>query len=178
MSETNTEIAALLRELKDKQEIHEVVLRYCRAADRCDLDLARSCYHEDATDNHGMYTGDSSSFLSYAFDSLSTMVCTQHFVTNVLIEINGDVAVSDAACLAFHRMPSGESGLADHWVGLRFLDRMERRNGPWKIAQRTIAYDWSRVDPVDRQWSMDGYVRSLRSSQDISYAMLKELRDL
>jgi SnoaL-like domain len=176
-SDPTSECLTFLRELKDKQDIHELVLRYCRAADRCDRELARSCYHDDATDNHGMYSGDAGSFLAYAFDSLATMICTQHFVTNVLIEVNGDAAVSDASCLAFHRMPSETSDLADHWVGLRFLDRMERRDGKWKIARRTIVYEWSRVDPVDRQWSMNGYVRGLRSSEDLSYSMLKELRD-
>ncbi|ADP80910.1 nuclear transport factor 2 family protein [Pseudofrankia inefficax] len=164
-----------LRALLDRQEIQDVLTRYCRAADRCDAELMRSCYHDDAVDNHGMFDGAASAFVPYAQESLRTMICTQHFLTNVAIEVRGDAAVSDAYCLAFHRMPSRGGGLADHWVGLRFVDRMERRDGRWKIARRTIAYEWSRVDPVAREWSLAGYVRGARSGDDISYELLREL---
>ncbi|WP_221890845.1 nuclear transport factor 2 family protein [Microbispora sp. KK1-11] len=37
-------------EWSDQQEIHEVVLRYCRGVDRLDMDLVRSAYHPDAID--------------------------------------------------------------------------------------------------------------------------------
>jgi hypothetical protein len=167
--------AVMVRELKDRQEITDVLLRYCRAADRFDMELARTCYHDDATDNHGMFVGDVPSFISYATEGLATMVCTQHHLTNVIVEVEGDAAVSDASCLAFHRMPSKDGGLADHWVGLRFVDRLERRGGPWKIARRVVVYEWSRVDPVGRQWAMDDFVRGERSRDDISYALFDEL---
>ena len=42
-----------LRVLLDKQEIHEVLMRYCRGIDRCDAELLHSVYHPDATDDHG-----------------------------------------------------------------------------------------------------------------------------
>ena len=34
-----------LRVLLDKQEIHEVLMRYCRGIDRCDSELLHSVYH-------------------------------------------------------------------------------------------------------------------------------------
>ena len=40
--------AALLGDLLDREAIREVLARYCRAADRCDEDLLRTCYHRDA----------------------------------------------------------------------------------------------------------------------------------
>ena len=44
-----------LSRLLDRNEIEEVVLRYCRGIDRRDFDLVRSCYHPDATDRHGSF---------------------------------------------------------------------------------------------------------------------------
>src|ERR1700712_2556055 len=41
-----------------KQEIHEALARYARGIDRGDGELARSAYHEDATDDHGFTVGD------------------------------------------------------------------------------------------------------------------------
>ena len=49
---------ATLRELLDKQALHELVLTYCRACDRRDLRLLCSLYHDDAIDDHGsMFKG-------------------------------------------------------------------------------------------------------------------------
>ena len=35
-----------------KQDITDVLMRYCRAVDRIDAALLRSCYHPDATEDH------------------------------------------------------------------------------------------------------------------------------
>lgn len=42
-----------LRRLRDRQQIEDVLVRYSRAIDRADIELLRSCYHEDATEDHG-----------------------------------------------------------------------------------------------------------------------------
>ena len=47
-----------VRELLDAEQIRDVILRYCHAADRGDWDLARSCYHPDALDDHGIFSGN------------------------------------------------------------------------------------------------------------------------
>ena len=46
-----------LEELVAKQEISELLHRYCRGIDRFDRDLVRSCYHDDADDDHGIFRG-------------------------------------------------------------------------------------------------------------------------
>ena len=48
-----------VEELIARQEITDVLHRYCRAVDRRDPDLLRSVYHPDATDDHGVYAGRS-----------------------------------------------------------------------------------------------------------------------
>jgi deazaflavin-dependent oxidoreductase (nitroreductase family) len=42
-----------LQRLLDKDEIYECWLKYCRGVDRCDADLMRQAYHEDAFEDHG-----------------------------------------------------------------------------------------------------------------------------
>ena len=48
-----------LQRLLDEDAIKKVHLRYCRAIDRRDFDLLRTCYHPDAEDDHrvGWQTG-------------------------------------------------------------------------------------------------------------------------
>ena len=44
-----------IQKLIDKQEIYEVLTRYCQGVDRCDVELIKSVYHEDAqeeTESH------------------------------------------------------------------------------------------------------------------------------
>ena len=46
----DAETAALVRELKDRQEIYDCIMRYCRGIDRLDRDMLLSAYHPDAVD--------------------------------------------------------------------------------------------------------------------------------
>ena len=57
MSEELADLKRDVRKLLDKQEIYEVLCRYCRALDRGDEKLLRSVYHPDAIDHHGIFDG-------------------------------------------------------------------------------------------------------------------------
>src|SRR5690348_975727 len=89
-------IADLERQLRgvlDRQEIYDCLMRYCRGIDRGDLELARSAYHPDALDDHGIYCGNSWEFVESAIaDCQNFKIRTQHSVTNVTYDIAGDVA--------------------------------------------------------------------------------------
>ena len=60
-----------LERLESRQVIHDVLMRYCRAVDRLDLELLRSCYHEDSWDDHGHYKGDGHAFAEFIVTSLA-----------------------------------------------------------------------------------------------------------
>ena len=57
-----------LRELIDRQEIWSILLRYARGIDRLDRDLIRSCYHDDAVDDHHTFVAKPDEFIDWAFD--------------------------------------------------------------------------------------------------------------
>ena len=56
-----------VRQLADRQAIHDVVVRYCRAVDRMDRELLLTCYHPDAIDHHGIFVGSPEAFADWAF---------------------------------------------------------------------------------------------------------------
>ena len=167
---TTTTIDPRLQTLLDKQAIQEVLLRYARGVDRMDLDLVRSCYHPGAIDEHGNFSGPVEEFLPWVSARLATMQYAMHFLSNRLIDVQGDVAWSESYCIANRRM-SSESGRDDDQVsGLRYLDRFERRNGEWRIAHRKLAWEWNRIDPVGRKWNFTPEYRpGRRDRSDVVY---------
>ncbi len=167
-----TTIEGRLQELLDKKAIAEVVQRYCRGVDRIDMELVRSCYHPDATDDHGTYQGDRDGFVQHAGDGLTTMLGTMHYIGNRLVDVQGDVAYSEAYCVAYHRMPSRKSGKTEQLVACRYVDRFERRDGAeWKLGDRMVAYEWSRIDPISQELELSPeWMRGQRNKDDLAYA--------
>ncbi len=142
--------AAALKRLVDEAAIRDVHLKYCRGVDRRDWDLVRSCYHPDASDYHGPYTGGVDGFIAWAKETCETIDITQHLTGNQLVEIDGDVAWHEAYTTAFHRFKPTEAAPALHWwLRVRYQDRMERREGEWKIAERMVILDGQWKAPVE-----------------------------
>ena len=55
-----------LRELLDRDEIRQVMMRYARGLDRLDFELTRSCYWDEAVEDHGSYVGHPDDFIHWA----------------------------------------------------------------------------------------------------------------
>jgi len=165
-----------LAALVARSEIEDVVLRYCRGIDRMDAELVRSCYHPDATDSHGNFHGGVEEFLAFAWKLLARYECTMHFVGNLLVELEGPAAVAETYGVALHRSadPRPQLNLVS---GFRFVDRFERRDGPWRIAKRVAVTEWSRIDEAAGRWPTPPELESGRRDRgDALYRLLAELR--
>ena len=55
--------------------------------------------------------------------------------------MRGDVAAVETHVTAYHRIDMGGEE-RDIVLGGRYLDRMEKRGGHWRIVHRTMLYDW------------------------------------
>jgi hypothetical protein len=163
---------AALDALLDERAIRAVVLRYCRGVDRMDRDLVRSCYHDDATDEHGSFSGGVEDFLEWVFRLLGRYEVTMHFVGNLLVEVSPDdpdVARSETYGIAFHRGGDDDPRL-NLMTGFRYVDRFERRAGEWRIARRVAVTEWSRVDDREHWWPIpDGMRTGVRDGTDPVY---------
>lgn len=129
-----------LQKLLDKQAITEVLHQYCRGADRCDEELMRSCYHPDATDQHNFFSGNGQEFCKHAISTLRRLRSSNHRVSNVLIELNGDRAFAESYVHIVHRPVIDEKATELHHYG-RYLDVLERHNDEWKILHRHYVQD-------------------------------------
>jgi len=161
-------LAADVRALLDRDSIRSVIFRVCRAMDRADLELFRSCYHPDAWDDHGYYKGPVSGFTPQSIVRPPHVKNVMHLIGNVLIDLDGDCAWSEAYYIAYQRAVQ-EGAEKDTIFGGRYFDRFERRNGEWKIAHRITVFDWNRIDAVEQTLTIAGAVLGSASRQDVTY---------
>lgn len=127
-----------LHYLLDRQAIVDCLNRYNRGVDRCDEELLLSAYHADATECHGAFTGPPSEFARSIRPAQASWAGSQHHITNHIVEIDGDVANAETYFLVVSRRDNEETV---GFVGGRYLDRFERRDGDWRIALRVVVID-------------------------------------
>ena len=146
------DLAARIDALASRAEIAEVVMRYCRAIDRCDEPLLRSCFHEGATHEHGAFKGLSADFCAIAMQIVAGLVLTHHQLGPVSIDLDGDQAFTETYFTSYHRFgdvpPPGGEPHEDRIQGGRYIDRFERRDGVWRIAHRKGVNEWMRYAPA------------------------------
>lgn len=152
--------------------IRDIQMRYCRACDRMDFDLLRSCFHPDAMTEYGFFGGSVDSFIASARQSLSAFVKTTHNTGNQLVEVEGDGAWAEHYAVATHRLAADSQGPERDFVtAVRYVDRLECRGGDWRIARRVLILDWMRVDPTGVIGPEPEVQPGRRDRSDPSYAL-------
>jgi hypothetical protein len=159
-------LEAEVRELQDRQAILDCLTRYSRGLDRHDSELLASVYHRDAVDHHGDFLGSPDEFVPWVNGvHKADYVAHTHFVTNNTVELDGDTAHSEIYVQVVLRRKDGPLDLC----GGRYVDRLERRDGVWRIAAREVLVDWAcTADGV--VWSQIGvFPRGTWDRDDASY---------
>jgi SnoaL-like domain len=134
-----------------KDAISDAILRFARGADSSDLELMRSAYWPDATDDHGNFSGNALEFTEFAIEVLKRFRVTMHFITNIAITFPAiGQAHAESYFYAYHEhLPEPREGpVMVTLVGGRYLDRFEERNSEWRILARVVTMEWSEHRPV------------------------------
>ena len=130
-----------------RQALHELSMAYCRGADRADSALLVSCFHDDASIVAGMFNGPASEFAENVVQHIRKNVeRVFHSVANEWFQIDGEHAVGESYAIAVATLSTDGRDM-DAITGGRYLDRFERRNGVWKIAERVFVQDWNINQP-------------------------------
>jgi len=162
-----------VRELIDKEAIRDVIARCARGSDRVDVDLSRSCYHADSVERHGTFQGNSQEYLSDPRRTSPGNLMNHHLLGQTVIDLEGDVAFAETYLLC-HQMSQGpDSEPFLNIVASRYVDRLERRDGEWKIASRTAVADFGYqygLSDVSVWQRLDDFVRGRRWPDDEVYA--------
>jgi len=154
---------ASLDEVRDRLAIHDCIARQAMANDLLDAELWKSAFWPDATESHGWYEGEVYPFVDETIPMLQAqMRATWHQVGLPFVTLEGDQARAVTCFFAYCRMRPGADGAeTDLLSGGRYIDRLEKRGGRWRIARRVSKGDWVRTDPASFEWgrpTLNGYI--------------------
>lgn len=143
---------AELRAFLDREKIKDCLVRLARGEDRRDAALISGAYWPDSVTDYGVFRGDFAEYLAWVVPGSDAILCTQHVLGQSFIQLEGDKARVETQVISYHRVNMGTEE-RDTTIGGRYLDRLEKRDGEWRIAERTMLYDWYQDFGVSIDWS-------------------------
>jgi hypothetical protein len=134
--------------------------------------MIASTYHPDGVDVHGSTVNAGPDYAAWANAAhASTSANHLHNITTHRCEIDGDTAHAESYVMVTLLDP--ESTTTTVMCG-RYLDRLERRDGIWRIAVRhatvELAYTADARLLQSSFFTAQGYERGSRDRRDLSYA--------
>lgn len=158
--------------LKDRLAIQDLIAGHARGHDRHDVALLSGAYHADGIDEHGHAINKGPDYAEWA-NAIHAKGSELHLhnITTHLCEIDGDVAHCESYVLVSLLDRGGKTA---RLINGRYVDRIERRDGQWKIALRRstldvlIAGDASILSHP--MFTQQGYTKGARDETDVSYA--------
>lgn len=153
-------------ELADRLAIEDVLARHSRGVDRADETQLTAAYWPDAEVAYGGFNGNAHEFCKRLPQAIRNFTYTHHAIGNVVIDLIGEDARVETYVTARHYTARDDSYMI--FVG-RYLDRMQRRNGVWKILHRRVVMDWNQNGPAGAKWDgapFDGLARGSRHPDD------------
>ena len=165
---------AELQEMLDHFRIRKLLAEYCRGSDRCDEPLMASVYAAESWDDHGVFCGPGDEFARFMTPMiLETTETLSHSLGQSLIRVEGDEAGAETYFLAIARDTAPDGTPMCNQLGCRFVDRLVRENGQWKLKHRVAVRDWSVAIPLTHDWeSSNSLTPGARSDEDPSYGVL------
>lgn len=186
------DIEQRLAEVEARFAITDIVHKFCRAADRSDLNAIPSLFHDGAVDNHVFYEGDVSGLVEWMRERHRNILNAAHNVSNILIEFAGTdrALVESRVTVCIRYSPAGAAAFAsaaglaiagDRSVDVlsfgRYVDIFERRDNVWKIASRTAVPDQHVAFEVPDGAAMESptLVKPRRDQDDIIFRLRREM---
>jgi len=140
-----------LKALLARDKIRECLICLARGEDRRDASMITKAYWPDSITDYGVFAGNFDEYLAWVVPGSPAIPCTQHVLGQSFIQLEGDTARAETQVISYHRVNMGTEE-RDTCVGGRYLDRLEKRNGEWRIANRTMLYDWYQDFGVAIDW--------------------------
>ncbi len=153
-----------LKSLIDKQEISELVIRYSTALDTRNWNLLKRCFVDNPrfdADGYPPIT-DFETIRGSASTALAGLDASQHYVTNIAVDLDGDKASVVSYLQAQHvRASAGDD--PNFLVAGIYRDEVVRTPDGWRFSHRRLKVLWTQGNPqvptghvATGEWSAQG----------------------
>lgn len=158
-----------VQQLKDRQDILDCIQRECRARDRQDEAQINACWWEDGVDEHGPIITQAPDYAARAnAGHRGNFHMTSHNITNHLCDLQGDTAHCESYVIGGLFWLDGKTTTLAFG---RYLDRLEKRDGEWRLKVRRCTIEMS--SNADGAWvyskNVKGFLKALWDGKDPSY---------
>lgn len=144
---------AALADLLSRDAIRRAIVTLARGEDRRDAALISSAYWPDSVTDYGVFKGSFAEYLAWVVPGAEAITNTQHVLGQSHIELAGVSAKVETQVISYHRIDYGAGDEHDTVIGGRYLDVFKQRDGTWRIASRTMLYDWYQGWGASIDWS-------------------------
>jgi hypothetical protein len=136
------------QDVLDRFEIGTLIQNWALWRDTGDWDKLRTTFHPGGTMTATWFHGPFEDFIESAKASWRKQSRSQHVLGGTTVELRGRRALAQTRMAIMVRtlLDGVEVDVVCHG---RFFDRVERRDGVWRIARRNPIYEMDRIDPVD-----------------------------
>ncbi|QIX49058.1 nuclear transport factor 2 family protein [Rhodococcus sp. DMU1] len=157
--------------LLDRAAILDCISQHARGCDRHDSDLIGSAYHADSVDEHGTNTNPGPEYANWANTAhAATSRAHTHNITTHSCEIDGDTAHCESYVLVGLLQNDGRTV---QLINGRYLDRLERRDGAWRIVVRRSTVEWTATGDASMLrspvFTKQNFLKGTRARNDLSY---------
>jgi SnoaL-like domain len=157
--------------LLDRRAIEDLIHRHARGHDRFDVELLTAAYHPEGIDEHGAAVNKGPDYGEWAnaIHAAGSQLCL-HNITTHNCEIDGDTAHAESYVIVGLLNPDGK---AVRLINGRYVDRLQKRAGQWKIVLRRCTVDMLIAGDASilslPQFKEGGYIKGQRDKSDVSY---------
>lgn len=166
------ELERKVQYLTDRQQILDCIVRNACGNDRFDAERVSGTYHPDGMHEIGSSAIPGPKYGEHANHAHGAM-CeqNQHHVTMHACDIDGDTAHAESYVIGLFLDKGRETSRI---LSGRYIDRLEKRNGEWKIVVRRATVEVI-VEGTAKminlpQFRERGYLKGSRDKNDLAYA--------
>jgi hypothetical protein len=170
----NRELEELRRDIRyllDRQAILDCISRHARGHDRHDVEMLAAAYHPDGVDEHGYAINSGPNYPEWA-NAVHSAGSSLHLhnITTHICEIDADVAHCESYVIVGLLNKDGKTA---RLINGRYIDRLERRDGQWKIALRRSTVDVLISGDASilkaPLFTEQGYIKGMQDKRDLCY---------
>ena len=137
-------------DIADKIACAELVQAWGFARDQGKWDALLDTFHAGGQIHVSWFQGAFPDFVERCRQNYGKGSTAKHLLWPARVQVNGDRATAETnvAIMVRQVIVGIESDLISN---SRFLDRLEKRDGTWRMAERACVYEQDRLDPVEHR---------------------------